>query len=59
LADCGSRLQGQHHPDELWLKDPDGTLIEIYARLTDRELAAKPADEMPQYLVRGTEPAAA
>ena len=43
---------------ELWLKDPDGTLIEIYARLTDQELAAKPADEMPQYLVPGTEPAA-
>jgi arsenate reductase (thioredoxin) len=29
---------------ELWLKDPDGTLIEIYARLTDGELAGKPAD---------------
>ncbi|MEX2353599.1 MAG: VOC family protein, partial [Gammaproteobacteria bacterium] len=41
---------------ELWLKDPDGTLIEIYARLTDSELAQKPADELPQYLVPGTEP---
>ena len=41
---------------ELWLKDPDGTLIEIYARLTDDELAAKPADERPEYLVAGTEP---
>lgn len=41
---------------ELWLKDPDGTLIEIYARLTDAQLAAKPADEMPEYLVAGTEP---
>jgi len=41
---------------ELWLKDPDGTLIEIYARLTDTQLAAKPADEMPEYLVAGTEP---
>ena len=41
---------------ELWLKDPDGTLIEIYARLTDEQLAAKPADEMPEYLVPGTEP---
>jgi len=41
---------------ELWLKDPDGTLIEIYARLTDAELAAKPADEVPEYLVSGTEP---
>lgn len=43
---------------ELWLTDPDGTLIEIYARLTDAELAAKPADEMPEYLVPGTEPVA-
>lgn len=41
---------------ELWLKDPDGTLIEIYARLTDDQLAAKPADEVPEYLVAGTEP---
>ncbi len=41
---------------ELWLKDPDGTLIEIYARLTEQELAARPADEMPRYLVAGTEP---
>lgn len=41
---------------ELWLKDPDGTLIEIYARLTDAQLAAKPADEMPEDLVAGTEP---
>lgn len=42
---------------ELWLTDPDGTLIEIYARLTDRELAEKPADEMPVFLVPGTQPA--
>jgi arsenate reductase len=41
---------------ELWLKDPDGNLIEIYARLTDAELARKPADEVPVYLVSGTEP---
>ena len=41
---------------ELWLKDPDGTLIEIYARLTDSELAQKPADELPVYLVPGTSP---
>ena len=41
---------------ELWLKDPDGTLIEIYARLTDSELAQKPADELPVFLVAGTEP---
>ena len=41
---------------ELWLKDPDGTLIEIYARLTDEQLAAKPAEKRPEYLVPGTEP---
>jgi arsenate reductase (thioredoxin) len=35
---------------ELWLKDPDGNLIEIYARLTDVELASKPADEKPIFL---------
>jgi arsenate reductase len=29
---------------ELWLRDPDGTLVEIYARLTSDELAAAPAD---------------
>jgi len=42
---------------ELWLKDPDGTLIEVYARLTEPELADKPADELPVFLVPGTEPA--
>ncbi|MGS2744130.1 arsenate reductase/protein-tyrosine-phosphatase family protein [Halomonas sp. LS-001] len=41
---------------ELWLTDPDGTLIEIYARLTDAELAQKPADESPEFLVPGTGP---
>ena len=41
---------------ELWLTDPDGTLIEIYARLTDSELAEKPADELPVFLVPGTGP---
>lgn len=41
---------------ELWLKDPDGTLIEIFARLTDRELAGKPADEAPEYLAPSTVP---
>ena len=35
---------------ELWLKDPDGTLIEIYARLTDAEMRGKPTDEHPEYL---------
>mgnify|MGYP005856101093 FL=1 len=43
---------------ELWLTDPDGTLIELYARLTDAELATMPADQAPEYLVPGTEPAA-
>jgi len=32
---------------ELWLADPDGNLIEVYARLTDDELAQKPADLDP------------
>ncbi len=41
---------------ELWLKDPDGTLVEIYARLTENELAEKPADEQPVFLVEGTGP---
>jgi thioredoxin type arsenate reductase len=41
---------------ELWLKDPDGNLIEIYARLTDEELSMKPADEKPVFLVPGTAP---
>lgn len=41
---------------ELWLKDPDGTLIEVYARLSDAELALKPQDEAPVYLVAGTAP---
>lgn len=41
---------------ELWLKDPDGNLIEIYARLTDAEMQGKPADEQPEFLVPGTAP---
>lgn len=41
---------------ELWLEDPDGTLIEIYARLTDDELAGMPPDQNEVYLVPGTEP---
>ena len=36
---------------ELWLHDPDGNLIEIYARLTDEELSAKPNDLEPWLLV--------
>lgn len=43
---------------ELWLTDPDGTLIEIYARLTPEELAQKPLDQAPSYLVHGTAPVA-
>lgn len=36
---------------ELWLTDPDGTLIEIYARLTDAQMQAKPTDDTPELLV--------
>jgi len=36
---------------ELWLEDPDGNLVEIYARLTAAELAHKPADLEPILLV--------
>jgi len=35
---------------ELWLSDPDGNLVEIYARLTPEQLAEKPADEQPVFL---------
>ncbi len=35
---------------ELWLTDPDGTLIEVYARLTDDELAQKPENLEPVLL---------
>jgi protein-tyrosine-phosphatase/catechol 2,3-dioxygenase-like lactoylglutathione lyase family enzyme len=38
---------------ELWLKDPGGNLIEIYARLTDAELAEIPGDQEPVFLVNG------
>ncbi len=36
---------------ELWLKDPDGNLIELYARLTAEQLAERPADSQPVLLV--------
>ncbi len=36
---------------ELWLADPDGNAIEIYARLTDAELAEMPADQEPRFLI--------
>lgn len=39
---------------ELWLTDPDGNLIEVYARLTEQQLSEKPADELPVFLVPGT-----
>ena len=39
---------------ELWLRDPTGYGIEIYARLTPDELAAIPADRETTYLVPGT-----
>lgn len=35
---------------ELWLLDPDGTLVEVYARLHPHELAAMPADMEPIFL---------
>jgi len=35
---------------ELWLKDPDGNLIELYARLTEEEVAERPADAQPVWL---------
>jgi arsenate reductase (thioredoxin) len=37
---------------ELWLEDPGGNLIEIYARLTDEELAEMPEDQEAVRLVR-------
>ena len=36
---------------ELWLQDPGGNLVEIYARLTDAELAGMPTDAQPTLLV--------
>lgn len=41
---------------ELWLRDPTGYGIEIYARLAPDELAAMPADREPTFLVPGTGP---
>jgi hypothetical protein len=35
---------------ELWLKDPDGNLIELYARVTEEQLAERPADSQPVFL---------
>lgn len=36
---------------ELWLEDPGGNLVEIYARLTDAELQTMPADKRPSALI--------
>ena len=36
---------------ELWLKDPGGNLVELYARLTDAEYAERPDDKEPTLLV--------
>ena len=41
---------------ELWLRDPTGYGIEVYARPTPGELATMPADQEPSYLVPGTGP---
>jgi arsenate reductase (thioredoxin) len=35
---------------ELWLKDPDGNLVEVYARLTEEELAQRPTYAQPIFL---------
>ncbi|RUM95349.1 glyoxalase/bleomycin resistance/dioxygenase family protein [Pseudaminobacter arsenicus] len=40
---------------ELWLRDPTGYGIEVYARLTLEELAEMPADQEPVYLVPGSQ----
>ncbi len=36
---------------ELWLRDPTGYLIEVYARLTEAELVHMPADQEPVFLL--------
>lgn len=36
---------------ELWLRDPTGYLIEVYARLSPDELASMPANREPTFLV--------
>jgi arsenate reductase len=36
---------------ELWLRDPGGNLVEVYARLTDAERARVPLDLQPTLLV--------
>ncbi len=38
---------------ELWLRDPGGNLVEVYARLRPAERAEMPADQQPTLLVAG------
>lgn len=40
---------------ELWLKDPGGNLVEVYARLTADELAQMPPDQEPVVLCASPE----
>lgn len=40
---------------ELWLRDPDGNLVEIYARLTQAECDEMPDDKIETFLVPGTQ----
>ena len=44
---------------ELWMRDPSGYLIEIYARLTSEELLQMPEGQEPTFLIAGTESASA
>ena len=39
---------------ELWLRDPGGNQVELYARLSDTELAEMPADQTATFLVQPT-----
>jgi catechol 2,3-dioxygenase-like lactoylglutathione lyase family enzyme len=39
---------------ELWLRDPSGYLIEIYARVTAEELTAMPENKEPTFLISDT-----
>lgn len=41
---------------ELWLRDPSGYLVEIYARLTSEELLDMPANQESTFLIEGTGP---
>lgn len=40
---------------ELWLADPDGTLIEVYARLSPDELTQMPDNKEPVLLVESVD----